>query len=250
MFLPMTPRVPVTALAAAAVAAALSLSASESPRPSPLDVDGFARASHVAPLGDAARPRPVVVVLHGNFDRPEWECATWGEAAAFHGFVLCPRGVRTPWATRAEDRWTYGSAARVAREIEAGLEALEARYPGMVTREGMVLAGFSLGAILAPKLVRSSPGKYSHVFLVEGGVDQLDEKGISSLKEAGVVGVGLAMSAPGRRRLAAEAVPALEAAGLRAAYVDMKGAGHGYSLDFGATGAAALRAILGPAAAN
>ena len=213
--------------------------------PEPLEVPGFAPASHVGPSGDAAWPRPVVVVLHGNFDRPEWECDMWAEVASFHGFVLCPRGVRTPWASLEEDRWTYKGAARVEAEIEAGLAALEARYPGRATREGMVLVGFSLGAILAPALVESSPGKYAHLFLVEGGIEKLDGKRIALLRRKGVTGVGLAMSAPGRRRLANAAIPVLHAAGIRAIFVDMKGAGHGYSTDFATTGAAAMHALVG-----
>ncbi|MCK9461646.1 MAG: hypothetical protein M0R80_18610 [Proteobacteria bacterium] len=217
-------------------------------RPEPLEVPGFAPASHVGPSGEATWPRPVVIVLHGNFDRPEWECDLWGEVASSYGFVLCPRGVRTPWATLAEDRWTYKGAARVAAEIEAGLAALEARYPGRVTREATVLVGFSLGAILAPGLVESSPGKYSYVFFVEGGVEKLDSKRIASLRRAGVTGVGLAMSAPGRRRAARAAIPELRAAGIRAIFVDMKGAGHAYSSDFGATGAAAMLALTGEVA--
>jgi predicted esterase len=213
-------------------------------------VPGFEAASHVGPSGEVAWPRPVVVVLHGNFDRPEWECDVWASAASFHGFVLCPRGVRTPWATLREDRWTYKGAARVEAEIEAGLAALEARYPGRVTRQGMVLAGFSLGAILAPGLVESSPGKYAHLFLVEGGVEKLDEKRIASLRRAGVAGVGLAMSAPGRRRLATAAIAELRKAGIRAIFVDMKGAGHGYSARFGTMGAEGLRALIGDPAAG
>jgi predicted esterase len=213
-------------------------------RPAALEVPSFAPASHVGPSGEERWPRPIAVVLHGNFDRPEWECDVWAEAASFYGFVLCPRGVRTPWATRAEDRWTYKGAARVADEIEAGIAALEARYPGRITREGTVLVGFSLGAILAPALVEASPGKYPYVFLVEGGVEKLDPKRIASLRRAGVTGVGLAMSAPGRRRAARAAIPELRAAGIRAIFVDMKGAGHAYSTDFGATGAAGVRALV------
>jgi predicted esterase len=212
-------------------------------RPEPLEVPGFAPASHVGPSGEAQWPRPVVVVLHGNFDRPEWECDVWAEVASSRGFVLCPRGVRTPWASLKEDRWTYKGAARVEAEIEAGLAALEARYPGRVTRENMVLAGFSLGAILAPGPVESSPGKYKHLFLVEGGVEKLDRKRIEALRRAGLAGVGLAMSAPGRRRLANAAIAQLRAAGLQAIFVDMKGAGHAYSAQFGTTGAAALQAL-------
>jgi hypothetical protein len=216
-------------------------------KPAPLEVAGFAPASHVGPSGEERWPRPIVVVLHGNFDRPEWECDVWAEAASFHGFLLCPRGVRTPWATLAEDRWTYKGAARVAAEIEAGIGALEARYPGRVTRDGMTLAGFSLGAILAPALVESSPGKYNYVFLVEGGVEKLDEKRVASLRRAGVAGLGLAMSAPGRRRLASALLPLLRSTGIRAIFVDMKGSGHGYGEDFGTTGAAAMRTLVGDA---
>jgi pimeloyl-ACP methyl ester carboxylesterase len=109
----------------------------------------------------------------------------------------------------------------------------------------MVLVGFSLGAILAPGLAESSPGRYEHLFLVEGGVEKLDRKRIAALRRAGVAGVGLAMSAPGRRRLAQAAIPELRAAGIRAIFVDMKGAGHGYSASFGIDGAAGMRELIG-----
>jgi hypothetical protein len=242
--------VPSAAEVAPDASAALPAAPTPPLGPEPLEVPGFAPASHVGPSGDAGWPRSVVVVLHGNFDRPEWECDLWGEVASSRGFVLCPRGVRTPWASLKEDRWTYKGAARVEAEIEAGLAALEARYPGRVTRKGMVLAGFSLGAILAPGLVESTPGKYTYVFLVEGGVEKLDQKRIASLRRAGVAGVGLAMSAPGRRRLANTAIAQLRAAGLQAIFVDMKGAGHGYSAQFGTTGAAALRTLAGDPASG
>ncbi len=213
-------------------------------RPAPLKVPGFASASHVDPADDSGRPKPVVVVLHGNFDRPEWECDVWGEVAGFYGWTVCPRGVRTPWASKAEDRWTYNGAGAVRREIEASLQALEERYPGRVTREGMVLAGFSLGGILAPDLARADPGKYEFLFLVEGGVKKLDKKNIKSLSSAGVKGVGMAMSAPGRRKLAMDAVKRLEIRGIRAVFVDMKGAGHSYRSDFSITGMSGLKRLV------
>ncbi len=219
----------------------------ESPRrPAPLAVPGYRDASHVGPEEPASWPRPVTIVLHGNFDRPEWECATWRPVAAWRGFVLCPRGVPTPWASPREDRWTYrGGAPGVQREIEAALAALEERYPGRVTREDAVLAGFSLGAILAPRIATGSPGSYPYLFLVEGGEGGLAGDWARRLGAAGVKGLGLAMSAPGRRRIAREAASRFRHAGIDAIFVDMKGAGHDYRGDFGQTGRAALEALLG-----
>jgi len=214
--------------------------------PAHLPVEGFARASHVGPTPHDGWPRPVTVVLHGNYDRPEWECDTWRDVAAFYGWVVCPRGVRTPWASRAEDRWTYGGAAAVEKEIEAALSALESRYPGRVSRDGTVLAGFSLGAILAPSLVERSPGRYPYVFLVEGGLKKLDRRRARGMVRAGVRGVGIAMSGPGRRTQAKEAVRWFERAGARARFVDMRGAGHNYRADFDETGRRALEQLVAP----
>ncbi|MFO8070723.1 MAG: hypothetical protein R6V85_02505 [Polyangia bacterium] len=207
-------------------------------------MEGFRPASHVGPDESGEWPRPVTVVLHGNYDRPEWECDLWKNVAGFHGWVLCPRGVPTPWAEPSLDRWTYKGRAAVAREIEAALSALEERYPGRVSRDEMVLAGFSLGAILAPALAVDEPGRYDVLFLVEGGTKKLDRRWILSLKKAGVRGVGLAMSGAGRRNIARGAARRLDRLGLGAAFVDMSGAGHAYSDDFARAGRAAVEKLL------
>lgn len=196
----------------------------------PLAVPGFGAASHVGPVDDGVKP--VVVVLHGNFDRPEWECAVWGPVAAPYGWVLCPRGLARKDIDKSLDRWTYGSRQRTMREIDAALNALEARYPGRVTREGMVLVGFSLGAIMAPDIVVEAPGRFRYLFLVEGGLGKLQKRSAAALRKAGVRGVGFAMSAAGRRKRAARWVDRYRGEGLRAELVDMEGAGHGYSDDF------------------
>jgi hypothetical protein len=181
-----------------------------------------------------------VIVLHGNFDRPEWECGTWSDVAGFYGWILCPRGIRTPWATLDEDRWTYRGSEATRKEVEAAVDALEQRYPGRVTREGTVLAGFSLGAILAGPIARSDPEVYPYVFLVEGGGKTMQRTWARSLRKAGVKGIGFAMSLQHLRQKALKAVPIFERAGLRTVFVDMKGAGHGYRADFATTGRDAL----------
>lgn len=212
--------------------------------PQPLSVPEFYPASHVGPDNTSDWPQPVTVVLHGNYDRPEWQCDTWQDVAAFRGWVLCPRGVRTPYATLAEDRWTYKNKAAVAREINAGLTALESTYKGRVSTAKTVLVGFSLGAIYAPFLAIDSPGKYPYLFLVEGGMKKLDKRKIKALKRAGVKGVGMAMSTNGYRNAAKRLLPKLLKWDLRAVFVDMKGAGHNYRGDFRFRGRLALERLI------
>ncbi|MCU0664478.1 MAG: hypothetical protein MUC50_19380, partial [Myxococcota bacterium] len=170
----------------------------------------------------------MTIVLHGNFDRPEWECETWGQVAAARGFVLCPRGVPVKGIDKSLDRWTYRNQSSAQREIAAALASLEERYPGKVSREHLVLVGFSLGAIFAPKLAAKDK-IYQAVFLVEGGIEQLEAVGLPALRSAGVKGLGFAMSAPGRRKQAQRVLLALKKAQFPAVFVDMVGAGHNYS---------------------
>jgi hypothetical protein len=188
----------------------------------------------------------VVVVLHGNYDRPEWQCETWKSVAGFYGWVLCPRGKPTPWAPKSEDRWLYRGREATQKEVAAGLGALEARYAGRVTREGMVLVGFSLGAIYAPGMVTENPNMYAYLFLIEGGVKKLDEWQLKNLKKAGIRGIGMAMSSPKYRKASPPILKKAMKLGMKTAYVDMRGAGHNYRSDFGTTGRDGLRRLVMP----
>ena len=212
--------------------------------PQTLSVPGFNDAAFVTPATPGSEAQPVVIVLHGNFDRPEWQCEMWRDVASWYGWVLCPRGVRTPWATLEEDRWTYkGGAKRVSKEMMAALSALEARFPDAVTRKRAVLVGFSLGAILLPELIGIHPNEFSTVFLIEGGLKQLDNY-IYSMKRNGVKRIGLAMSTAANRQKVPGIEKKIKRSGLRSVYVDMRGAGHNYRMDFGTTGKTALRQLL------
>lgn len=214
-------------------------------KPSPLIVDGFHAASHVGPKEHSPNGTPLVVVLHGNFDRPEWQCEMWSRVAGFYGWILCPRGVPTPWAEQSEDRWTYrGGAIAVAREIEAGTSALKKAYPGAVKTGETILVGFSLGAILAPDLAIASPGAYKYIYLIEGGAEKLDSQRLFRLKRAGIQGIGLAMSTGKNKKAAQLALKNSKKHSLPVVYVDMSGAGHNYRSDFGETGRQSLMELL------
>jgi hypothetical protein len=170
-------------VASAAAAAPLSPSASQaSPRApaadlSPLDAAGpliplsvpsFRDAVVSVPLG-ATEPRPIVVALHGNFDRPEWQCEVWRGVTKGFPFVLCPRGIPRPDAPPPLDRWTYGKGTDVRREIDAALSALTARFGAHVAALPLVYAGFSLGAIVGVGIVSEAPSRFPRAVLTEGG---------------------------------------------------------------------------------
>ena len=121
------------------------------------------------PLG-AREPRPLVVAVHGNFDRPEWTCSVWGEVTSGFPFVVCPRGAKRKDAP-GEDRWTYAGSGSVSREIELTLAATRARWGAHVLEGPVVYAGFSLGAILGVSIVSANPARFPRVILVEGGHD-------------------------------------------------------------------------------
>ncbi|GAB5548008.1 MAG: hypothetical protein SangKO_077680 [Sandaracinaceae bacterium] len=131
-----------------------------------LEVPGFRAAAFVTP--DAPGQRPVVIGLHGNFDRPEWMCAAWAGVVAGRAFLLCPRG--EPRADAPElDRWQLPAAARLRREIQAARRALEARYPGRLAPGPDLYVGFSQGAHRISRMAVDDPAAYPRIQLVEGG---------------------------------------------------------------------------------
>src|SRR4029077_2568744 len=118
------------------------------------------------PVG-ATSPKPVVVATHGAWDAPEGLCDD--QRFIFHdrAWVLCPRGRPMPDKT-----FRYDSSASIAREIDAGLRALSARYPGYVDASGVLYTGFSLGAILGVGVITGDPARFPRAVLIEGGEDK------------------------------------------------------------------------------
>lgn len=139
----------------------------ESPMVS-LPVEGFGEAIVSLPIG-ARRPRPIVLALHGNFDRPEWQCEVWREITKGFPWVLCPRGIPRRDVPKREDRWEWGSTAQTDREIMAAVEALRVAQGHYVAEGPILFTGFSLGAILALGIIKQHPGMYGPVVLIEGG---------------------------------------------------------------------------------
>lgn len=131
-------------------------------------VPGFGDAVVSVPLG-AKTPRPLALALHGNFDRPEWQCDVWRRITRGEVFVLCPRGVPRKDVPPSLDRWEWSSQSKTKAELVAAVAALRARYPRHVRPGPVVFTGFSLGAILGASLIQDPALEVGAAVLVEGG---------------------------------------------------------------------------------
>lgn len=133
-----------------------------------LPVPGFGDAVVSLPLG-TSEPRLIALALHGNFDRPEWQCEVWREITRGQVFVLCPRGIPRRDVPKDYDRWEWGSLAQTKAEVVAALTALRAQYPRHVKPGPLIFTGFSLGAILGARLIQDPDLAIGAAVLTEGG---------------------------------------------------------------------------------
>ncbi len=196
-----------------------------------LPVAGFAEAIVSLPLG-TKRKRPIVLACHGNYDRPEWQCATWRDILARAGksaFVLCPRGVaRSDSPSKDDVRFTYASAEAMHRELDAGLAALREKYGPFVDEGPMVFTGFSLGSIYGAPYVLRDPAKLPRVVLTEGSHDKWTPAAVHAFAKKGGVRALFPCGQPGCVTMATPVTKAFVANGVPARVVHGKGVGHGY----------------------
>jgi hypothetical protein len=179
----------------------------------PLPVPSFPEAVVSVPVG-AVTPRPVVVATHGLWDLPEGLCDNWRWIVGNRAWVLCPRGTAMPDKT-----FRYSSGPALADEIDAGLRALQGRYPGYVDPGPMLYTGFSLGSILGVWIVAHDPARYPRAVLTEGGEDRVSDAVAAKYAKGGVQRILFACGLAGRVPSATQAVRRLERAGVSARVV-------------------------------
>lgn len=201
-----------------------------------LEVSGFGDAVVGIPIGATGR-RPILVALHGNFDRPNWQCEVWRQISGGFPFVLCPRGIARRDVPKRMDRWEWSNTEQTDRELQAAIAALNQEYGDFVAKGPILLAGFSLGAILEVGILMRHPGQFGPVVLVEGGQRGWSRAAVQriflSSSDTGVV------PEPWQRVLFAcgqwdclkksrPLVKRLERGGVEAKVVHGRGAGHTY----------------------
>jgi hypothetical protein len=180
----------------------------------PLEIPDFSAAVVSVPLGATSR-RPVVVATHGLWDLPEGLCDNWRWIVGDRAWVLCPRGEpRPPGKT-----FHYRSGPALAREIDAGVEALDRRYPGYVDTGPRMYAGFSLGAILGAWIIVHDPAHYPRAVLTEGGEDKFPADTANAYARGGGQRVLFACGLKGRVEGATYAAHRLARAGVPARVV-------------------------------
>lgn len=192
-----------------------------------LEVPGFRPAVVSLPTG-ATRPKPVAVALHGNFDRPEWQCEVWRGVVGTRGFILCPRGIPRRDVAIGADRWEYGPLKGVEAEIEAGLSALRERFGELVDKGPVLFIGFSLGAILGSPLVQKQPARFPRVVLIEGGQARWTSPNAAAFVKAGGQRLFIACGQAGCLAQARNLSRKLEKAGLAVRFGGSSKAGHTY----------------------
>jgi predicted esterase len=133
-----------------------------------LAVPAFREAIVSVPL-DTSEPRAIALALHGNYDRPEWQCQVWRRITRGSVWVLCPRGIPRRDVPASEDRWEWGSLAKTKQELVAAVSALRERFGPHVDAGPMIFTGFSLGAILGARLIQDPELDFGAAVLIEGG---------------------------------------------------------------------------------
>jgi predicted esterase len=192
-----------------------------------LEVAGFRPAVVSVPV-TTTRPRPIVLALHGNYDRPEWQCGVWSAIVRESAFVLCPRGIPRRGAPAAADRWEYASARAMKSEIEAAVGALRARFGAFVAEGPLLFIGFSLGAGYGAPLVQAEPERYSRAVFIEGAVSAWSVAAAKRFAKAGGKRLILACGQAGCLTQVKQLGPALTRAGLDTRVGGNANAGHTY----------------------
>jgi len=192
-----------------------------------LPVAEFRDATVSVPLG-ATKPRPVLVALHGNFDRPEWQCEVWRGITKGYPFVLCPRGIPRGDVPKSYDRWEWASVAKTDKELEAALAALSDRFGAHIAPGPVLFTGFSLGAILGVGILKKHPDRYRAAVLTEGGFGGWSPAGAKLFAAAGGARVVFACGQADCLHKSRAALKLLERVGIEAHLADGGKAGHTY----------------------
>lgn len=146
-----------------------------------LPVAGFGTAIVALPLG-ATAPRPVAVVLHGERDRPDWQCGSFRGLLGGNVFILCPRGASMSGSDGLDEFTSFDAASS---ELRAALASLKNRYGAHVAAGSIALFGYAEGAALAIDLARQEPSFFARVALIGKSPAQLSPTASKTFAERG-----------------------------------------------------------------
>ncbi len=193
-----------------------------------LALPGYLASVVSLPLQATTR-KPVVVAVHGKFDRAEWQCDQWRAIVGDRAFVLCPRGTRRPdYPSNDAVRQTFSSRNAMFKEVDAALEALRNRYSDYADDGPVLYVGFSLGAIEGVPYIARDPARFSRAALVEGGHDAWSDATIKAFSEGGGRRILFACGQVGCNEDAKRVAAKLEKSNVETRVIYVPGEGHSY----------------------
>lgn len=226
-----------------AVMMALAMATPPEPRTMyDLLVPGHGDAKFVAPT--ASGPQPLIVFVHGSWDRPEWLCEMMDRTLRGEAWLLCLRGTLRPELPPDGPRWTVGKPEQTLAELDAAEAALRARFGDRMTPGIAALGGFSKGAWHVVALAQGAPARFPAILLMEGGHGALKGSAARTLGKSGVR-VALACGTASCARTATARCQALNKAGAVCLDAVDLAVGHAYNPPFEVMGATLFRWLLG-----
>ncbi len=169
----------------------------------------------------------VIVYLHGVCGDP-LAFGSWAKAAGKHATLISMRGDEPCEKRKGRFQWSYAFAAlerRIDRAIAAAEEArshlVDSVEPAPLTRDGVVLMGYSQGAHRVEAMAHRFPARFSRVALMAPA----REPDAAKLQDASRV-LLVAGEKDAKKHIQAGR-DALEKQGQPVKYLELPGAGHG-----------------------
>ena len=146
------------------------------------------------------------------------------------GLAACAT-TKTPVTTGPSEGPSQAWRAGLEAEIDAGLVALEARFPGRVDTSRMVYTGLSQGAIMGVSIVSGNAERFPYAVLIEGGHDDWSDRRVRAFRRDG--GQRVILACGGRRcnRRAEEAQERFEAQSVDVRVFYAAEAGHSFAIN-------------------
>jgi pimeloyl-ACP methyl ester carboxylesterase len=119
---------------------------------------------------DRGRRVPLLVVLHGAGDRPEWQCEWWDGAMGGRALIACLRG-KAAYPRHPDTGYYFPDHYYLDRLVVAATRAIRNEYGSRVD-ERAVLIGFSQGANMGALVASRRPELFTRLLLIEGGYEQ------------------------------------------------------------------------------
>ncbi len=180
-----------------------------------LPVPGDREASVVATVPGEA---PRIVFLPGLCSNAYAYLLSFPEAARRHGGIVALDGDLPCGPEKSGFRSFSGDPEKQHRRITAALVAAGATT---LPREGLTLVGYSLGATIAERLVRTYPDRYGRLVIIGAPHDAL----VANYREArGVVTMSCSLDVTSRMKQGAARIART---GVPATYLEMPGCTHG-----------------------